>query len=450
MADTADVVVIGAGIAGISVAYHLSVVQGLRDVAIVDPRPPLTLTSDKSTECYRNWWPNLPMVQLMNHSIDLLEHMAAETGNIFGMNRRGYLFVTGEEDTLQRMTEEAHHTSTLGAGPVRIHPGPIPYRPAAAEGWPGAPEGADLLIGADTIREHFPYITENALGALHIRRAGWFSAQQLGSWMLDRAREKGASLTAGEVVGIDLDGGRVAGVVLDDGSAIAAPMVVDAAGPLAGRVAEMVGVELPLFSELHIKVAYREHLGVIPREAPMFIWSDTQRIGWSDEEREELKAQGRPELLAEMPIFCHARPEGGAESPYLLGLWEYHGDIRDPVWPLPEDPLYPEVVMRGLTKMAPGLSPYLDRLPHSVVDGGYYTKTKENRPLAGPAGPAGFHLAAGLSGFGVMVAAGLGDLVAQHVVGAALPEYSDAFLLSRYDDPEYLTAVEVAGRSGQL
>lgn len=450
MADTPGVVVVGAGIAGISVAYHLSVVQGVGDVLILDPRPPLTLTSDKSTECYRNWWPNLPMVQLMNHSIDLLEHMAAETGNSFGMNRRGYLFVTGDEATLQRMTEEAHHTSTLGAGPVRIHPGPIPYRPATAEGFLGAPEGADLLIGADTVRQHFPYITDSALGALHIRRAGWFSAQQLGSWMLDRAREKGAALISGEVVAIDVEGGRVEGVVLADGTRIAARVVIDAAGPMAGPVAEMVGIDLPLFSELHIKVAYREHLGMIPREAPMFIWSDTQHIDWSDEEREELKREGRLELLEEMPIFCHARPEGGAESPYLLGLWEYHDDIREPVWPLPEDPLYPEVVMRGLTTMTPGLSPYLDRLPHSMVDGGYYTKTRENRPLAGPAGPEGFHLAAGLSGFGVMVAAGLGDLVARHVVGDELPEYSNAFLLSRYDDPEYLAAVEEAGRSGQL
>ena len=73
MADTADVVVIGAGIGGISAAYHLSLALEPARVVIVDARPPLTLTSDKSTECYRNWWPNLPMVQLMNHSIDILE-----------------------------------------------------------------------------------------------------------------------------------------------------------------------------------------------------------------------------------------------------------------------------------------------------------------------------------------------------------------------------------------
>ena len=450
MADTADVVVIGAGIGGISAAYHLSMALEPARVVIVDARPPLTLTSDKSTECYRNWWPNLPMVQLMNRSIDILERLAGETENSFGMNRRGYLFVTGNEGQLQRMTEDAHHTSTLGAGPVRIHPGPIPYRPAYGEGYLGSPEGADLLIGPDTIREHFPYITEDAVGALHIRRAGWFSAQQLGSLMLDQARERGAELIAGEVTRIEVEDGRVVGVALSDGTRIASGVVVNAAGPMAAPVAAMAGVDLPLFSELHIKVAYKEHLGVIPREAPMFIWSDTQHIDWSPEEREELAAQGRPELLGEMPIFCHARPEGGADSPYLLALWEYHGIVTEPVWPLPEDPLYPEVVMRGLTTMTPGLAPYLERLPHSVVDGGYYTKTRENRPLVGPAGPEGFHLAVGLSGFGVMVAAGVGDLLACQVAGTELPGYADAFMLSRYDDPGYLSAVAEPGRAGQL
>jgi glycine/D-amino acid oxidase-like deaminating enzyme len=268
--------------------------------------------------------------------------------------------------------------------------------------------------------------------------------------MLEQAREHGAMLLDAEVGDIEVTAGQVAGVALADGARISSPVVVDAAGPMAAPVAAMAGVDLPLFSELHIKVAYKEHLKLIPREAPMFIWADTQRIPWTDEEREELAREGRSDLLGEMPIFCHARPEGGVDSPYLLGLWEYHGDVRDPVWPLPEDPLYPEVVMRGLTTMTPGLAPYLERLPHSVVDGGYYTKTRENRPLAGPAGPEGFHVAAGLSGFGVMVAAGLGDLVARHVAGAELPEYADSFLLSRYDDPEYVAAVEDPGRSGQL
>jgi sarcosine oxidase, subunit beta len=444
----ADVVVVGAGIAGVSAAYELTVKHGIGNVVIVDPRPPLSLTSDKSTECYRNWWPNLPMVGLMSRSIDLLERMAAESGNSFALNRRGYLFVSGDAENFHRMVEDAHHTSTLGAGPVRFHPGPSPYRPSPPEGFIGAPEGADILVGADEVLDHFPYLTPEVVGAIHVRRAGWFSAQQLGAWMLDQSKERGLEFVVDGVAGIGVSAGAIRSVSLAGGGEIATEVVIDAAGPMAGRVAALAGIDLPLFSELHIKVAYRDHLGVVPRDAPMVIWSDTQRLDWSTEEREALAEQGRDDLLGEMPIFCHFRPEGGEGSPYLLGLWEYHGLVQEPSWPLPEDPLYPEVVVRGLTTMVPGFDVYRERLPQSVVDGGYYTKTMENRPLVGPAGPTGFNLMAGLSGFGVMVAAGAADLLAKHVTGTELPSYSDAFLLERYDDADYLASIE--GPTGQL
>lgn len=96
--STADVVICGAGIAGIATAYHLAVNQGIREVVIVDERPPLSLTSDKSTECYRNWWPGPgnAMVSLMNRSIDILEELARESGNSFALNRRGYLYATAD------------------------------------------------------------------------------------------------------------------------------------------------------------------------------------------------------------------------------------------------------------------------------------------------------------------------------------------------------------------
>jgi glycine/D-amino acid oxidase-like deaminating enzyme len=211
----------------------------------------------------------------------------------------------------------------------------------------------------------------------------------------------------------------------------------------------MAGIELPLFSELHLKVAFKDHLGVIPRDAPMTIWSDAQTIDWTDEERAALEAMGREELLGEMPIYCHFRPEGGPESPYFVALWEYHDRVLEPSWPLPDDPLYPEVVMRGLITMVPELERYRDRLPESFVDGGYYTKTRENRPLVGPTSAEGVHLLAGLSGFGVMVSAGAADLLSCHLVGAEVPEYSNEFLLSRYDDPDYVANLETA-ESGQL
>lgn len=416
MNRSADVVIVGAGIAGISAAYHLAVRHGVGGVVLVDPRPPLTLTSDKSTECYRNWWPDQPMVDVMNRSIDIFEELAEEID--FGFNRSGYLFVTGEQQTLADLSHQVTKVARLGAT-------------------------AELLDAGD-LRAGYDFITDGAVGAVRIERAGWFRAQDLGQWMLDRARDAGAELIVSSAASIDEDV-----VVLSDGSTIKAPAIVIAAGPLSAGVARIAGIELPLFSELHLKVAFKDHLGVIPRDAPMTIWSDTQAIDWSEEERVALNEMGRDDLLGEMPIYCHFRPEGGPDSPYIIALWEYHGRVLEPTWPLPEDPLYPEVVMRGLTTMVPGLQVYLDRLPESVVDGGYYTKTRENRPLIGPAGREGVHLLAGLSGFGVMVSAGAADLLARHITGGDLPEHADAFLLARYDDPAYVAGLESVA-SGQL
>ena len=417
MRHTADIVVIGAGIAGVSTAYHLSVRHDAGDVVIVDPRPPLTLTSDKSTECYRNWWPSQSMVDLMNRSIDIFEELATETE--FGLNRNGYLFVTAREQKLAQLESQVQKGNELGA--------------------------ASRLIDAEELRSEFGFVTPDAVGGALVERAGWFRAQDLGQWMFEQARDHGTKLIPASVV--DIVRGTV--LLLSDGSTISAPNIVIAAGPMSADVAAMAGVDLPLFSELHLKVAFKDHLGIIPRDAPMTIWSDPQRLDWTREERAELTAMGRHELLGEMPVYCHFRPEGGGDSPYFVGLWEYHDEVSEPTWPLPEDPLYPEVVMRGLTTMVPNLVPYLQRLPESFVDGGYYTKTRENRPLIGPGPVKGVHLVAGMSGFGVMVSAGAADLVTRHIVGSDLPRYAGAFLLDRYDDPAYLATIETTD-SGQL
>ena len=123
--QTADVVICGAGIAGISTAYHLSVHTGVRHVILVDERPPLSLTSDKSTECYRNWWPGPgpAMVQMMNRSIDILEDLAEESGNRFNLNRRGYLFATADPARIEDFKTHAREAESLGAGALRIHDG---------------------------------------------------------------------------------------------------------------------------------------------------------------------------------------------------------------------------------------------------------------------------------------------------------------------------------------
>ena len=448
---SADVVVCGAGIAGVATAYLLSHRYGLR-VAVCDPLAPLTLTSDKSTECYRNFWPNLPMVALMNRSIDLMEEISAESGDSIGLNRRGYLYVTAQQSRLAELAAAAAVASGHGSGPVRTHidGSPSGYQPSPSHGWQGAPDGFDLIADPGLLHDAFPGLTANAVGALHVRRAGWVSAQQMGAHMLDRAMDAGAILVPSRVVGVDVSAGRVTGVRLDDGTTIACGAFVDAAGPLAKEVAAMVGVELPVHSEVHLKVSVRDSAGAMPRGAPLTIWADSQSLDWSSDEREHLEAEGRTDLLRPMPAACHGRPEGGEESPFVLALWEYEKVVREPTWPIPQDPLYAEVVLRGMATMVPAFNAYADRMPHTVVDGGYYTKTAENRPLAGPMGPEGVFVAAALSGFGVMAACGVADLVASHVVGLPPADHAPDFMLDRYDRAEYRAEVQALVDTGQI
>lgn len=451
--QSANVVIAGAGIAGVATAYFLAVRHGVDKVVLCDPRPPLTLTSDKSTECYRNLWPNRPMVQLMNRSIDLLEELSTESNNAFGMNRRGYLYATARPERLADLQIGAERAASFGSGELRTHRGKSAdptYTPARAEGWEGAPIGSDLIADADLLQRSFPGISEAAVGALHVRRAGFLSAQQLGAYLLEQAREAGVAFVPQSVAAVGTEGARVSSVTLDDGTTIGCGGFVDAAGPMLAPVAALLGEKLPVHSEVHLKVGFRDTLGVFPRDAGLLIWNDTQHLDWSDEERTHLAAAGRGDLLGEMPIACHGRPEGGAGSPWVLALWEYHRKVIEPVWPLPDDPLYAEVVIRGLAAMFPAMAQYRERLPQCVVDGGYYTKTVENRPLAGPLQTDGAFVVGALSGFGVMAACGAADLVAAHITETALPDYAAAFTLARYDDPAYRREIEQLTETGQI
>ena len=441
---TADIVICGAGLAGISAAYHLTVKQGIRDVVLVDERSPLTLTSDKSTECYRNWWPGPgdTMVRFMNRSIDLLEEMADESDNYFGLNRRGYVFLTGDPAQAEIFKETAESISALGAGPVRYHElGHSTYEPAPAEGYKDLPVGADLLFGSELIREQFPFVTEDVIAMLHSRRCGWLSAQQLGMYMLEQAKANGARLIPGRITDITVNGGRVEAVQLSPDSEVdrlQSRTFINAAGPLIKEVGGMMGVDLPVFNELHGKISFNDPQGVIPRDVPLMLWSDPVHLPWSEEEREWLAAEEDTRwLLDEFPAGVHFRPEGLGHSQVLLILWTYDIKPMEPVFPPTFDHAYPEIVLRGLSRMVPGLSTYFERMGRPIVDGGYYCKTQENRPLVGPLPVEGAYIIGALSGYGVMACSAAGEMLAAHVAGSELPGYAPDFLLDRYDDPVY-------------
>ena len=111
-------------------------------------------------------------------------------------------------------------------------------------------------------------------------------------------------------------------------------------------------------------------------------------------------------------------------------------------FPLPIPDHYPEICMRGISTMIPGLAAYVERMPKPWIDGGYYTKTNDNRPLAGPLPIEGALVHGALSGYGLMASAATSELVAAHIVGGQLPEYAPSFHPARFEDEEYLAKIE--------
>jgi len=455
--ESADVVICGAGIAGVAAAYHLAVRRGVRGVVLVDERPPLTLTSDKSAECYRNWWPGPgdDQVALMNRSIDLLEELARESGNVFRLNRRGYLFATAEAGRVAQFERAAREAADLGAGPLRLHAtAASDYQPAAAEGFDSTLRGTDVITEPSVIKRYYPWLARDTVALLHARRCGWFSGQQLGMYLLERARAHGVQLVEGRVERIDTAGGRVRGATVrapGGTQTIGTGRAVLAAGPYLKDAGRLLGVDLPIFCELHAKIAFNDTLGAMPRGAPMTLWADPMKIDWSPQERAELASSAKHRLLVdELPPGAHGRPEGAGESTSVLGVWTYDVEPVEPTFPPNFDPAHQEVVLRGLARMIPAMAPYVDRMPRCFVDGGYYTKTRENRFLAGPLPVEGAYVIGALSGYGMMASNGAADLLADYIAERPLPRYAPAFRLDRYADPAYKKLLEDWGDSGQL
>jgi glycine/D-amino acid oxidase-like deaminating enzyme len=227
---------------------------------------------------------------------------------------------------------------------------------------------------------------------------------------------------------------------------IATRCFVNAAGPFLQPVSRLLGLELPVFSELHVKMSFRDHLGVVPRDTPLLIWEDPQRLSWTEDEAALLRESAATRwLIEDMPAGVHMRTEG---AEHVIILWPYHvGEVAES-FPIELPPGYAEIALRGMTRLVPALGAYLDRLPVPFLDGGYYTKTRENRPLACPLPVEGAFLHGALSGFGLMASPATAELLARHCTGDTLPDYAPAFDLRRYDDPAYLRSLERWGDGG--
>ena len=443
MNTRAEIVICGAGVAGVAAAYHLVVRSGVRNVVLVDEGPPLSLTSAYGTEAYRNWWPDLTMFRFISRSIDLLEELAEESDNAIRMNRRGYVFLTGDRRRIPELEKEAEAVAGLGGGSLRVHRDGRSYVPSRPEGLQPDLAGADLLLDTETIGRRFPFLTDDTAAMLHVRRCGWMDVPALGRWMLDRIVSGGGRIVRDSVTAVATKNNRVTAVRLASGSMIESGKLILAPGPLVARAGRMLDLDIPVFMELHGKVIVEDRAGVLPPDAPMMIWTDPVELVWDAEERRRRSADPATRHLTEpFPAGLHIRPRFRDGKQTFLGIWTYDVAPREAVFPPDFDPAYPVIVLRGLARMIPGMKAYFDTADALPVDGGYYCKTPDNRPLIGPLPVEGAYIAGALSGYGVMGSQAAGELVAAHVTGGDLPDYAKAFSFDRFDG---LSAADMAG-----
>ena len=453
-----EIAIVGAGIAGIATAYYLCTRFGRRSVLLIDPRAPMSYTSAQSGDNYRNWWPQPVMTAFTDHSIDLMEELARSTGNVFHMRRRGYLLATRRRDIDELL---ADLRSGYGGAAERL----IRTRAAASKDylaslkpdWTAAPDGVDILTDRSMIGSAFPALAGDFRNVIHIRRAGDIDSQQLGMHMLQEIRQAGAARMNGRVSAISRHRGFDLEIDSSTGpQRVYADVLIDAGGPFAGRVATMLGTELPLHNVFQQKIAFEDSRAAVPRDLPFTVDLDEIGFDWPEDVAGMLAEDPeRAWLTGRLPGGRHCRPEGGAGGNWVKLGWAFNNMSSEPQDDLANEPRldtqFAEIVLRATARMLPALSPYVDVPPARYSHyGGYYTMTEENWPLIGPLGVDGAFAVAGLSGFGSMAACAAGFTCAAWACGAPLPFYARDLSLQRYADAESLQALRASARKGVL
>ncbi len=357
----ASVAIVGAGVIGASVAYHLAA-RGWRDVLLVDRSSrPGEGSTGKATGGFRAQYATAINVRLSLLARDKLRRFESETGVDPGYQPAGYLWLAADESQL----------ATLREGLV------VQWAAGLAEA---------TEVGLDTIAGLNPALRlDEVIGGTFCPSDGFVRPLRLLEGYLAGARRLGVRVEWGtDVNGFDRGGdGRIT-ALHTSGGPIGVGAVVNAAGAWAAGVAACAGVELPVVP-LRRQVAITEPCEVLPDEMPMSIFAGD---GF------HLRVRDRRVML----------------------LWPTPGVPGRP-WDIGVDSEWIEAVIAMALRRVPVLKQAtIDR---AACWGGLYEVSPDKHAILGPApGCENLFLANGSSGHGVMHAPALGQLLAEVISGA--------------------------------
>jgi sarcosine oxidase subunit beta len=239
---TASAIIVGGGVVGCSIAYHLAG-RGLRDVLVLERETVGSGTTSKAAGGIRAQFPTETEIRFSLESIGVLERFEDEFGVDPGYRKIGYLFLVSDAADLRRFEERIALQRRLGVD-VRVI----------------TPDDARKLVPALRV--------DDLLAAVWGPGDGLAGPAEVTAGFARRARERGVRIAEGvRVTAIERDGDRVTGVTTTDG-AVSAPLVVNAAGPAAARVARMAGVEVAVHPRRR-HIFFTEPFPEIPGPVPL-------------------------------------------------------------------------------------------------------------------------------------------------------------------------------------
>ncbi len=354
---TAEVVIIGGGIVGSSIAYHLTA-AGCKNVLVLEREAHQGKGSTgKSMGGVRAQFSTPVNIQMSLYSIPFYASFEERLGYPCDYRPQGYLFCATAERHMAYLRANYERQIAMGLKDVR-------------------------LISADEIRAWFPQLrSDDIIGGSFCSSDGFVDPYSAMIGFMSRASEHGAELWKHtEVTAIARDGRGICAVETTHGR-VATRTVVNAAGPWATSVARMVGIDLPV-EPLRRMLVPTEPFDQFPHTAPMII---------------------------DMSNGFHFRPES------LGFLMAWNDPEETPSFKTDFDPNFIEKILTHAASRVP----CFENLPINPKRAwaGLYEMTPDHHPILGPVPELpGFFCANGFSGHGVMHSPATGKILSDLIL----------------------------------